>query len=240
MNFLKSAWAKFLLLKLWAKIIVVILILSVFGAITGSGSGTTTTKTESSQKSNSSDVSETATPDPTPSLDLEAQKKAEAEAAAELKKALASMRIKKDNVTNKRWYQDRTTTQYVDVNSLYIYIGQDEGADPYLRFRIQYAGDDWLFIKKYTLNVDGTIYVIEPEYGEVERDNDTNVWEWYDINPSAENIDMLKQIATSKKAIIRCEGDQYHRDRTITASEKTAISNVFKAYDALLKKVQAS
>lgn len=240
MNFVKGIWSKFSQLKLWAKIIVVLLLLSAIGAITGSGSSTTTNKSAVSQTNESSQAVKTPTPEATPTVDPEEQKKANAKAAAELKQALASMRIKKDKVTNQMWYYAKSTTNYIDVNSVHMYIGQNEGQEPYLRFRIQYEGDDWIFIKKYTINVDGTIFTIEPDYGDVERDNDTNVWEWYDVNPSSENLEMLKAISVSKKAIIRCEGDQYHDDRTITASEKTALKKVFTVYDALLKKSQAA
>jgi hypothetical protein len=240
MNIFKGIWSKFLELKLWAKIIVVLLLLSAIGAITGSGSDTTTNKSVVSQKNESSEAAETPTPEATPTVDPEVQKKADAIAAAELKQALASMRTKKDKVTNQMWYYAKSTTSYIDVNSVHLYIGQKEGQEPYLRFRIQYEGDDWIFIKKYTINVDGTIYIIEPDYGDVERDNDTNVWEWYDINPTSENLEMLKAISVSKKAIIRCEGDQYHDDRTITASEKTALKKVLIVYDGLLKKSQAA
>jgi hypothetical protein len=240
MNIIKGIWSRFLQLKLWAKIIVVLILISAIGAITGSGSGTTTNKSVVSQKDDSSQAAETPTPEATPTIDPEAQKQADAKAAAVLKQALASMRIKKDKVTNQMWYYAKSTTNYIDVNSVHIYIGQNDGQEPYLRFRIQYEGDDWIFIKKYTINVDGNIFTIEPEYGDVERDNDTNVWEWYDVNPSSENLEMLKAISVSKKAIIRCEGDQYHYDRTITASEKTALKKVFTVYGALLKKSQAA
>lgn len=43
MTFLKKAWGKFLGFKLWQKILTVILLISLFGAITGSGSSTSDT-----------------------------------------------------------------------------------------------------------------------------------------------------------------------------------------------------
>jgi hypothetical protein len=235
MNVLKSIWAKFRQLKWWAQVLVALMLVSVFGAVTGTGSSETSTSTSTTTSSEESSAEETPEATPTPSVDPEAEKAAKAKAAQELKNALADLRVKTDSVTNKKWYYARTTTQYIDSNSLHLYMGQEQGSDPYLRFRIQYAGDDWLFINKFTLNVDGEVFVIEPDYGDMERDNDSDVWEWYDINPSDENVSMLKAIMNSKKAVIRCEGDQYYRDRTITATEKKALKAVLTGYNALLQ-----
>ena len=235
MNVLKSIWAKFRQLKWWAQVLVALMLVSVFGAVTGTGSSETSTSTSTTTSSEESSAEETPEATPTPSVDPEAEKAAKAKAAQELKNALADLRVKTDSVTNKKWYYARTTTQYVDSNSLHLYMGQEQGSDPYLRFRIQYAGDDWLFINKFTLNVDGEVFVIEPDYGDMERDNDSDVWEWYDINPSDENVSMLKAIMNSKKAVIRCEGDQYYRDRTITATEKKALKAVLTGYNALVQ-----
>jgi hypothetical protein len=236
MNFLKSVWTKFRSLKWWAQVLVVLTLVSAFGAITGTGSGETSTGTSTTseeEQTQSPAKDESATP--TPTVDPKAAEAEKAKAAEDLKTALAALRVKKDSVTNKKWYYARTTTEYLDSNSLHLYMGQEQGSDPYLRLRIQYAGDDWLFINKFTINVDGEVFVIEPDYGDMERDNDADVWEWYDINPSDENVSMLKTIMNSKKAVIRCEGDQYYRDRTITATEKKALKAVLTGYSALLQ-----
>ena len=243
MNVLKNVWAKFVQLKWWAKVIVVLTLVSVFGAITGTGSSETSTTTtvaaeESASEDSTSEPTEESTP--TPTIDPEAEKAAKAKAAQELKNALSALRIKKDDVTNKKWYYAKTTTQYIDSNSLHLYMGQEQGSEPYLRFRIQFAGDDWLFINKYTINADGQVFVIEPDYGDVERDNDTDIWEWYDISPSDENIAMVKAIMNSKKAVIRCEGDQYYKDRTITSTEKKALKSVLAGYNALVKNMESA
>jgi len=240
MNFLKSVWVKFRQLKWWAQVLVALMLVSVFGAVTGTGSSeTSTTTTSASEESTSAEP----TPEevtPTPTIDPEAEKAAAAKAAQELKNALAALRVKKDSVTNKKWYYARTTTQYIDTNSLHLYMGQEQGSEPYLRFRIQYAGDDWLFINKFTINADGQVFVIEPDYGDMERDNDSDVWEWYDISPSDGNLSMVKAIMNSKKAVIRCEGDQYYKDRTITSTEKKALKSVLAGYNALVMNMESA
>jgi hypothetical protein len=238
MNVLKSIWAKFRQLKWWAQVLVALTLVSALGAVTGTGSSETSSSTTTASEDSSAE--ETAEATPTPSIDPEAEKAAKAKAAQELKNALADLRVKTDSVTNKKWYYARTTTQYLDSNSIHLYMGQEQGSEPYLRFRIQYAGDDWLFINKFTINADGQVFIIEPDYGDVERDNDSDVWEWYDISPSDENVSMVKAIMNAKKAVIRCQGDQYYKDRTITSTEKKALKSVLIGYEALVRNMESA
>ncbi|WP_223068090.1 DivIVA domain-containing protein [Paenibacillus caui] len=158
---------------------------------------------------------------------------AKAEEARKLKAALSNTRKQRDSVREIDWYYAKTSTEYADVNEAYIYIGKQEGSDPWIRFRIQYEGDDWLFINNYIFKVDGKTYTVTPGLTDVQRDNDVNVWEWYDYGVTDSDIDMLRAIASSKKTVLRYEGDQYYKDRTITSAEKKAIQTALDAYTAL-------
>lgn len=160
--------------------------------------------------------------------------KAKADEEKRLKSALANVRKKTDDIQDIDYYYAKTTTSYVNENEAFIYIIKDKNTIPFLRFKIQYAGDDWLFINKYTIKTDSDTYNISPGYANVERDNNgSGVWEWYDYALSSYDFDMLHAIASSKKAVIRYEGDQYHKDRTLTSEEKKAIQTVLDAYKAL-------
>ena len=148
--------------------------------------------------------------------------------------SMSQMRTQKDEVEGITWYNDKTTPQYDSTNNLHLYIGQKSPTNVWLRLRIRYTDDDWLFIRRYTLNVDGTNYTLEPSYTDVERDNSGGkIWEWYDINPSENNLKMIDAIIASSKTILRCEGRQYHEDRIISAGEKKALQNVLYAYKYL-------
>ncbi|MFB9273675.1 hypothetical protein [Cohnella cellulosilytica] len=156
----------------------------------------------------------------------EADKKRLANATGKLKKEI-------DEVEGITWYKDKTTPVYVDQNNLHVYIGvKDETT--WLRIRIQYTGDDWVFIDNYKINVDGTNVNIATSYNNVVRDNDYGrVWEYYDGPVSALEYDLLLSIVDSKKTIVRHEGREHRFDRTVTAKEKQAIKNVLDAYEAL-------
>lgn len=162
------------------------------------------------------------------------KKKAEEEKKAALQHAIDNMRTKKDDFTGTTWYYDKSTTSYLNKNSFHIYIGKSKDSKPWLRLKIQYCGDEWLIIQSYAINVDGTIYTIEPGLFDVETDFDFNkFWEWYDTDVNTDEFEMLNAIANSKKAVIRFKGSQYYDDREITSAEKQAIKNVLNAYEAL-------
>lgn len=162
--------------------------------------------------------------------EAEMKKKMEEE-KRKLEQATSKMRKEVDDVRGITWYYDKSTTQYNNANSFHIYIGKEKSGSPWLRLRIQYFGDDWLFINNYKFLIDGYNYEITPE--EVERDNNADVWEWYDTDININNLKIIKAIIESDKAILRCEGKQYYKDRTITSQEKKALQNVLDAYKAL-------
>lgn len=133
------------------------------------------------------------------------------------------------------WYYDKTTTQYADVNSFHLYMGKTKDRNPFLRLKIQYSADDWLFIESYMLKVDGKTYNIsEDSYGEIKTDNGSGeIWEWLDRYVSASEYEIVKAVANSKSAKLRHNGKDYYKDRTITYKEKVALKNILNAYEAL-------
>lgn len=153
---------------------------------------------------------------------------------ADIAAKLAKLHTETDEITEVTWYRDKSSSEYVDENSFHIYFGKKDDSGPSLRLRIQYEDDNWLFIEKYIIKTDDDTYTIYTNYGDVNRDNGGGrIWEWLDIPVSENQYEMLKSIATSEKAIIRHEGDQYYDDRTLSNKEKEAIKNVLEAYEAL-------
>lgn len=151
---------------------------------------------------------------------------------ARLDVALSNMRKTTDEVKNINWYHDKSTTQHENENDFFAYIGKNSER-PWLRLKIQFADDDWLFIKKYIIKADDKTFTIETQFDEVKRDNNSMVWEWYDVQMDKNKYEIIKAVIASNKTILRCEGQQYYKDRTITAKEKEALQNVLDAYEAL-------
>ncbi|MCX6443042.1 MAG: hypothetical protein NTW43_02550 [Actinobacteria bacterium] len=141
------------------------------------------------------------------------------------------MKVIKDDVKGNRWYEDKTSYNSYWRNEFYIYTS--DSSNPTLFFNIRYAGEDWLFIDSYFFNVDGETFTFTPSYGEIQRDNDSSVTEWYNAVATSENIELVQKIMNSKKTIMRLEGSKYYKDVTITAAQKTAIKNVLTVYQGL-------
>ncbi|MGI8784916.1 MAG: hypothetical protein ACR2L2_14845 [Acidobacteriota bacterium] len=149
--------------------------------------------------------------------------------AARLTRAL---RGEHDNVRDVTFYYDPTSPRGHAQNGFLLYVGTAKATPPWLRLRIQYYGDSWLFIQKYIFKIDGVRAEITPS--EVERDNYTDVWEWWDESVSTEHLRIARAVADSKETILRYEGRQYYRDRTISATEKKALARILEAYGAMV------
>lgn len=142
---------------------------------------------------------------------------------------LKSFKKNEDDFEGNAFYRDPRTPYYTNVNFIYPYIGQNK--DRYwLRLKFQYASDDWLFINKGILLVDGEKFTVT---GNWKRDNNSGIWEWLDISVGDTERLILKKIANSKSAKIRYVGTQYHNDRAITQKEKSIIKKTLKIYDDL-------
>lgn len=169
----------------------------------------------------------TASPSPSPET-AEPTKSPE-----EIKQALSVLRESKDEVREISFFYAQSTSEFVDENDAYVYFSRSkDGVISNPRLKIQYAGDNWLFIEKYTVNADGEIFEITPEYSEVVRDNNVNgVWEYYETFIDKDTMAMVQKIANAEKVIIRSEGESRHYDMKLSKQQKLAMQKVLKAYE---------
>ncbi|HBZ67574.1 MAG TPA: hypothetical protein DEO70_12120 [Bacteroidales bacterium] len=149
--------------------------------------------------------------------------------------ATKKLHKKYDDVNEITWYRDKSSPAFVNYNGFYVYIGQTNGSKPWLRLAIQYASDDWLFIESYIIKVDGKTFTIsEDSYGEIKTDNGSGgIWEWLDRKVGSSEYEIIKAVSQGKEVKIRFSGKDYHKDKTITEQQKTALRNVLDAYEAL-------
>ena len=162
---------------------------------------------------------------------IELEQKAERDRLANDTKKL---KTKYDDIRNITWYYDKSTPTYTNYNSFHLYMGKEKSGRPWLRFRIQYTADDWLFIESYIIKTDNGSHTIDTKYGEIETDHDSgDIWEWYDVPLNNESYSIIKDVINSKTVKLRHNGKQYYKDRTITATEKQGLKNILDAYEAL-------
>lgn len=196
--------------------------------LTGCGGST---DSASSQESDSVSTEVQPSEEPTPTPEPTPSETKPAVSDAQFKAALAKMKVIKDDVKGYKWYQDKSSYNYYWRNEFYIYTSA--GDNPTLFLNIRYFDDDWLFIDSFFFNVDGETFSISPSYGEIQRDNDSSVTEWYNEVATPEQIELVQKIMKSKKTVMRLEGTKYYKDVTITKAQKTAIKNVLTVYQGL-------
>lgn len=145
--------------------------------------------------------------------------------------AVQKMSKNTDKIEGIDWYKDRSSPKYNNANAFYLYIGKRGAGAPWLRLRIQYHASDWLFINSFTVVADGQRF--DRSGVRFERDNNNMIWEWYDENLSASDLQMIRAVIASKETVIRFNGRQYRKDVTITSAQRAALQNVLDAYTAL-------
>jgi len=157
-----------------------------------------------------------------------------------LSSSLSKMRKKVDEDGRVTWYRDRSTPNPLEKTGILLYIGQfhDTLLKPNIRLCVQYSGSNWLFVRSFSVYVDGFRYYfpsVEWKHGNA----DGKVWEVYDECLQLSELygnqyNIMKSIIASKKAVLRFEGEYGHRDYTITAKDKAAMQHVLDAYMVLL------
>ncbi len=150
--------------------------------------------------------------------------------------AFSRLSSRYDEFKDITWYRDYSSPNYINRDGFFVYFGYDSNGVTDLHLKMQYYADDWLFIDKASVNVDGETFSLSES--SFDRDNDSTIWEWQDItiigDTSNELIlgrDILEKIAYSNSAIVRYSGSQYYHDEYISATQKRAIRNVLEAYD---------
>jgi hypothetical protein len=153
------------------------------------------------------------------------------------KRAVSILRKKEDRVEGVTFYQHPNTPKYLNSRStVYLYIGRKGDGKPWLRMKVQYTADDWLFVKDVAAWHDGVKEQLVS--GRFETDHNSDIWEWVDVTPSSYQIAVLRSLADSKEAILRFTGGKYRRDVKFSAGDKRAIREVLMAYEVLRNEAQ--
>jgi hypothetical protein len=138
----------------------------------------------------------------------------------------------KDKITGDEWIEPVNAPQYVNQNAIYAYFPVSGSTPTGLRLKIQYVADDWLFIRNYVFNIDGTTYNYIPN--EVKTDNGGGIiWEWSDQAMINENKKIIEGLANAKSAKIRFQGRDYQKDKIVTASQLQNIKIIYDLYNAM-------
>lgn len=161
----------------------------------------------------------------------ELRKQAEKERKEKLR-ALNKLKKKHDDVSGITWYEQPYFTHYTNTNLTSIYIG-DNGTSQWLRIRMTYKGDNWIFFENAYLSYDGiTKEILFNKYDDKESDNDSGVWEWIDLSVTKDVENFLREFAKSKNAKMRLSG-KYTKTRNLSSNERKGILDVLNGFDVL-------
>lgn len=163
--------------------------------------------------------------------------KAAKEKAEKARRMQAVNKLKKeyDDVSGITWYKNPYFTHYNNVNKTSLYIGQNQ-SEVWLRLKMSYEGDNWIFFEKAYLSYDGeTKEIFFNEYNDKKTDNGYGgrVWEWIDVSVDDTLLAYLRNMVKGKSLKMRLSG-KYTNTHNITGNEKKALEDVLLAYDVLI------
>jgi hypothetical protein len=96
-----------------------------------------------------------------------------------------------DDIEGTTWYSPDPADNY--KTAVYLYIGQKQTGEPWLRWKIRYYGEDWLFIRRYRVKIDDAEAVTVLPTKEIKRENSGgSVWETFD-EPASKHAHLLNQ-----------------------------------------------
>lgn len=131
------------------------------------------------------------------------------------------------------WYRHPSSPRYQDITSyVTLYVLETGAGKRALEFFVNYTSrDGWLFVQSASINVDGEITRLPATRWY--RDNDTEIWEWAGYEDNDAMIALARAIATSDRAVIRFNGQQFYDDHVISAKEKRVIADMLLAWDEM-------
>ena len=143
-----------------------------------------------------------------------------------------------DKFTKVTTYFHPSIPQSVSAGSrIRLNIVMDTSGNTSLRLGTIYNSDRWLWVNKVDVLIDGTNLAFT--YGDFNRDNSTNIWEWREESPSSKQLYALQKIASAKSVTLRFYGEEFYSDRKLKQMDIQAVSDVLHIFDQI-KKVQLS
>lgn len=140
------------------------------------------------------------------------------------------MKKEVDEIKGITWISHKGAPVLAKYVSLYFATKDGTAKDYPLRLRIQYYDDDWLFVRSLTIKADDRTY--EMPQLDFKRDNASgSIWEWMD--EPVKDHQMVKQIMSAKRVIIRFNGNTYYSDFTLPQAQQEQMREVYAAWQGL-------
>jgi hypothetical protein len=149
----------------------------------------------------------------------------------EAQKLVDTLEEKKDEIEGIRWYTPGAAGGY--RTSVYFYMGKKNAGEPWLRWKIRYYGDKWLFIRRYRVKVDDAEAVTVSPTAEIKHETGSgSVWEVFD-EAALDHANVLNQMLASQKILIRMEGTEGVEDIELTPEMLKQLHDVLLVYRSM-------
>lgn len=154
--------------------------------------------------------------------------------SATIKKLIPLFTIKRDEFSTDQsaWVVPKSKPQFINQNGFYSYFQYSNGVASNFRFVIQYAADDWLFIKNAIFSADNLVFEYYPS-DNFKRDNNSTIWEWSDQNLGAEYQGMMIAISKANQVKVKLVGSDYSKVKELNKKQIESLKNTYNLYIAL-------
>jgi hypothetical protein len=130
------------------------------------------------------------------------------------------------------WYRHPDSPRYQDTRPyVTLYVLESGSGQRSLEFFLNYTADSWLFVRSAQINIDGEIVSLPS--ASWSRDNDTEIWEWTGYRADERLLEVAQKIASSKRAVIRFNGQEFYDDYVVPQSDKNAIRDMLLAWEVM-------
>lgn len=146
------------------------------------------------------------------------------------------LKFRYDDIKKITWVEPKNKPRYIDENFVYCYFLIVDGTPLNFRLCIQYTADDWLFIESYKFKVDNLVFDYTPN--KIDRDSDTDIWEWSDEAVDVFHADMINAIVGAKHVKVLFIGQQYEKRRSLSNKELQGIKDIARYYKAIGGKIE--
>jgi hypothetical protein len=144
------------------------------------------------------------------------------------KSLITGLSSRLDGIEGTIWYSPDPADNH--KTAVYLYIGQKQARQPWLRWKIRYYGDDWLFIRRYRVKVDDAEPVTVLPMKEIKRENGGGeVWETFD-EAASEHAHVLNQMLSGNTTYLCMEGSEGRKDLTLGPEQLQRMGDVLLVF----------
>ncbi|MEO7177079.1 MAG: hypothetical protein ABI002_14930 [Saprospiraceae bacterium] len=151
-----------------------------------------------------------------------------------IKNAIKGMRKKNDEIEGLTYYYDNAAPKSNNTNYIQLYLVVSGLANPTLRVKINYSGYSWLFLERCIFKANNGPRTLFLNRSQIYRDSDSGkYWEWCDLQVENDFMGIIDEITGASKPKVRCSGNQYYHDRSISEKEISGLVKVLNAYEVM-------